>query len=154
MYKFTVFANSLVDRRRFDADSNPNPYPTFHFDADPDSDPDPTTSYTHVENHNLLPFIHGSPLYTVSTFLVNIIGARIFNNLDYMERLDQGQLHPNLEVPRLTCPGRESDPRGKRHSRKEPSEQLVAIRNSYISARECCDNYMLKISIRQRIRIH
>jgi hypothetical protein len=27
-----------------------------------------------------------------------------------MERLDQGHLHPNLEVPRLTCLGRESNP--------------------------------------------
>jgi hypothetical protein len=27
-----------------------------------------------------------------------------------MERLDQGHLHPNLEVPRLTCPVGESNP--------------------------------------------
>ncbi len=27
----------------------------------------------------------------------------------YGERLDQGHLHPNLEVLRLTCPGRESN---------------------------------------------
>jgi hypothetical protein len=26
-----------------------------------------------------------------------------------MKRLDQGHLHPKLEVPRLTCPGRESN---------------------------------------------
>ncbi len=25
-----------------------------------------------------------------------------------MKRLDQGHLHPKLEVPRLTCPGRDS----------------------------------------------
>jgi hypothetical protein len=62
MDKFTVFLNSLVDRRRFDADPNPNPDPTFHFDADPDPDQDPTTSYTHVANHNILPFIQGSPV--------------------------------------------------------------------------------------------
>jgi hypothetical protein len=34
-----------------------------------------------------------------------------------IERLDQGHLYPNLEVPGLTCPGRESNPgllRGKR----------------------------------------
>jgi hypothetical protein len=43
-----------------------------------------------------------------------------------MERLDQGHLHPKLEVPRLTCPGRESD-QGP-HSSKELSEQRV---NSY-----------------------
>jgi len=26
------------------------------------------------------------------------------------ERLDQGPLNPNLEIPGLTCPGRESNP--------------------------------------------
>ncbi len=34
-----------------------------------------------------------------------------------IERLDQGHLYPNLEVPGLTCPGRESNPglpRGER----------------------------------------
>ncbi len=34
-----------------------------------------------------------------------------------MERLDQGHLHPKLEVPGLTCPGRASNPgllRGRR----------------------------------------
>jgi hypothetical protein len=47
-----------------------------------------------------------------------------------MERLDQGHLHPKLEAPGLTCPGRDSNPgrascvRGE-HSRKEPSRQLV-----------------------------
>jgi hypothetical protein len=40
-----------------------------------------------------------------------------------MERLDQGHLHPKLEVPGLTCPCV-----GGEHSRKEPSRQLV---NSY-----------------------
>jgi hypothetical protein len=48
-----MVVNSVVDRRRFDAD----PDPTFHIYADPDSDPDPTTSYAHVANHNFLPFI-------------------------------------------------------------------------------------------------
>jgi len=27
-----------------------------------------------------------------------------------LKRLDQGHLHPKLEVPGLTCPGRESNP--------------------------------------------
>ncbi len=27
-----------------------------------------------------------------------------------MKRRDQGHLHPKLDVPRLTCPGRESNP--------------------------------------------
>jgi hypothetical protein len=43
-----------------------------------------------------------------------------------MRRIDQGHLHPKLEVPGLTCPGRESKPAvGGEHSRKEPFEQLV-----------------------------
>jgi hypothetical protein len=45
-----------------------------------------------------------------------------------MERLDPGHLHPKLEVPGQTCPGRESNPGGE-HSEKEPIEQLV---NSYM----------------------
>jgi hypothetical protein len=34
-----------------------------------------------------------------------------------LKRLDQGHLHPKLEVPGLTCPGRESNPgfAGGRH---------------------------------------
>jgi hypothetical protein len=41
--------------------------------------------------------------------------------------------HPKLEVPGLTCPGRESNPVGGENARKEPFEQLViAIRNIYI----------------------
>jgi hypothetical protein len=38
-------------------------------------------------------------------------------NLSIIEDHDQGHLYPNLEVPRLTCPGRGSNPgllRGKR----------------------------------------
>ncbi len=42
-----------------------------------------------------------------------------------MKRLDQGHLHPKLEVPGLTCSGEESNPVGCEHSRKEPFEQLV-----------------------------
>ncbi len=41
-----------------------------------------------------------------------------------MKRLDQGHLHPKLEVPRLTLLVRESNPGGGEHSRKEPFEQL------------------------------
>jgi hypothetical protein len=44
-----------------------------------------------------------------------------------MERLDQGLLHPKLEVPRLTCPGQDQRASmvGGEHSRKEPFKQLV-----------------------------
>ncbi len=48
-----------------------------------------------------------------------------------MERFDQGHIHPKLEVPGLTCPGREVNPAptvGGEHCRKELLEQLV---NSY-----------------------
>ncbi len=61
-----------------------------------------------------------------------------------MERLDQGHLHPKLEVPGLIGPGRESNagPRGE-HSRTEPFENtlLTAIRNIYIWARDNIINY-------------
>ncbi len=45
-----------------------------------------------------------------------------------MKRLDQGHLHPKLEVPRLTCPGQESNPTstvGGEHSRKKPFEHIL-----------------------------
>jgi hypothetical protein len=48
-----------------------------------------------------------------------------------MERLDQGNLHPKLEVPRLTCLVRESNPTsevGGKHTSKELLEQHI---NSY-----------------------
>ncbi len=47
-----------------------------------------------------------------------------------MQRLDQGHLHPKLEVPRLTCPGRESNLGllgGVEHSRKETLEQVMDL---------------------------
>ena len=49
-----------------------------------------------------------------------------------MKRLDQGHLHPKLEDPGLTCPGRELNPGlhgGKQSLRKEPIEQFI---NSYL----------------------
>jgi hypothetical protein len=45
------------------------------------------------------------------------------HNMCTIERLDQGHLYPNLEVPGLTCPGRESNPGFPRG--KEPSRQLI-----------------------------
>ncbi len=48
-----------------------------------------------------------------------------------MERLDQGQLHPKLEVPGLNVPAgmrTRASCVGGEHSRKEQSRQLV---NSY-----------------------
>jgi hypothetical protein len=71
--------NSVVDRRRFDADTDPVSDSTSRFKDDPDPDPDPTTSYTHVENHNFLSFIHGNPVYTIFTFLVSHQHHRCLN---------------------------------------------------------------------------
>jgi hypothetical protein len=56
----------------------------------------------------------------VHMFLIHV-------GVTYMKRLDQGQLHPKLEVPRLTCPCGDrtlSSTFGGEHSRKEPCEQL------------------------------
>jgi hypothetical protein len=51
-----------------------------------------------------------------------------------MERFDQGHLHPKLEVPRLTSPGRESNLglHGKRAM--QIIACLIAIRNLYMAA--------------------
>ncbi len=45
-----------------------------------------------------------------------------------MKSLNQGHLHPKLEVPRLTCPSRDgtqASALGGIHSRKDPFKQLV-----------------------------
>jgi hypothetical protein len=45
-----------------------------------------------------------------------------------MKRLALGHFHNKLEVPRLTCPGQESNPvlySGRRTLKKEPFEQLI-----------------------------
>jgi hypothetical protein len=57
--------------------------------------------------------------------LYQYLGMGLIINL--MERLDQGHLHLKLEVPGLTCPSRESNPVGGKHSRKEPFEQLINL---------------------------
>jgi hypothetical protein len=53
-----------------------------------------------------------------------------------MERLDQGHLHPKLEVPGLTCPGRDSNSgllRGMRALEKShPDSLLIAIQNFFL----------------------
>jgi hypothetical protein len=51
--------------------------------------------------------------------------------MDSMERLEQGHLHPKLEVPRLTCFGQESNPGllgGEASTLKELFEPCI---NSY-----------------------
>ncbi len=54
-----------------------------------------------------------------------------------MKRLDQGHLHPKLEVPGLTCAGRESNPGLRRWEastleKSHSHDLLTAIRNSYV----------------------
>jgi hypothetical protein len=52
-----------------------------------------------------------------------------------MERLDQGHLHPKLEVPGLTVPARNlirASCVGSEHSRKEPSRLLVSIYSEHL----------------------
>jgi hypothetical protein len=53
-----------------------------------------------------------------------------------MERLDQVHLHPKLEVPRLTCLGRESNPAstvgGNTLAKSYSNSVLIAIQNIHI----------------------
>ncbi len=58
-----------------------------------------------------------------------------------IERLDQSHIHPKLEVERLTCLSRESNPGRGKHSSKELFEQRVNIqiwaRDSRINCVKC-----------------
>jgi hypothetical protein len=55
------------------------------------------------------------------------LGVQYSQNVQDMERLDQGQLNPKLEVPRLTCLGRESN-QGLRDSGEHSSKELLEQR--------------------------
>jgi hypothetical protein len=60
--------------------------------------------------------------------LMQVRVIQITSGSPLIEDHDQGHLYTNLEVPRLTCPGRGSNPAsraGSEHSRKEPSRQLI-----------------------------
>ncbi len=65
-----------------------------------------------------------------------------------MESLDQVLLRTNLEVPRLICPGWESNPglRGGRRTleqkKSHPNRLLRTIRNIYICARDNIKSYV------------
>jgi hypothetical protein len=76
------------------------------------------------------------------------------NKDNIMERLYQGHLHPKLEVPILTCPGRNrtrSSTVGGKYSSKELFEQYnIAIRNIYIWAR---DNIIIQTKFARNICI-
>jgi hypothetical protein len=39
---------------------------------------------------------------------LDVMLLKFFDKTEAVNRLDQDHLHPNLEVPRLTCSGRES----------------------------------------------
>jgi hypothetical protein len=75
-------------------------------------------------------------------------GAGYVERCNILERLDQSHLYPNLEVPGLTCPGRESNPGLSEHSRKEPSRQLVNryLEHLHMSPRQydICMNWSVK----------
>jgi hypothetical protein len=54
-----------------------------------------------------------------------------------MKRLDQGYLHPKLEVPELTCPGRKSNPglhlwEASILEKSHSNSLLIALLNIYI----------------------
>jgi hypothetical protein len=44
---------------------------------------------------------------THSTRPLDVMLLTFFDKTEAVKRLDQDHLHPNLEVPRLTCPGPE-----------------------------------------------
>jgi hypothetical protein len=52
-----------------------------------------------------------------------------------MERLDQGHLHPKLEVPRLTCLGWESNT-GLRSGRRALKQKLFGTSTFYTRAHD------------------
>jgi hypothetical protein len=45
----------------------------------------------------------------------------------FMKRLDQGHLHPKLDVPRLTSPNREPNPSGRRALQKRSIRTTYSI---------------------------
>ncbi len=51
-------------------------------------------------------------------------------NYNTMKRLDQGHLHPELKVLKLTFPDQESNP--SHRGRKDPLEQLVNIHSEHL----------------------
>ncbi len=48
-----------------------------------------------------------------------------------MKKLDHGQLHPKLEVPRLTCPGQEWNPGLRDGRRALLKEQFAQLGNGF-----------------------
>jgi hypothetical protein len=66
-------------------------------------------------------------------FLKHDIVNQLFQlGYSILKRLDQGHLHPSLEVPRLTCPDRESDPQASTLETSHSNSLLIAIWNIYI----------------------
>jgi hypothetical protein len=60
-----------------------------------------------------------------------------------MERLDKGNIHPKLEILRLTSLGRESNPAsvvGGEHSSKEQFEQPIKSYSEHIHDRTITDS--------------
>ncbi len=53
-------------------------------------------------------------------------GSECFFTFPFLKKLDQGHLHPKLDVPRLTCPGREFKGRWKRETMGARKEANVS----------------------------
>jgi hypothetical protein len=73
--------------------------------------------------------------------MVSVSAKKVFKKISclctFKERNDQGQVHPKLEVPRLTCLGLESNPglRGGRQGlwkRAIRTASVFVIQNFYI----------------------
>ncbi len=83
-----------------------------------------------------IPIRYWNVLWNVCSFTVLILLIRASLNV-IRKRLDRGHVHPRLEVPGLTCPSRESNPRphggGRRALKKRVirTVYLMAIRNIY-----------------------
>jgi hypothetical protein len=72
-----------------------------------------------------------------------------------MKRLDQGHLHPKLEVPGLTCPGRESNPafpvEGGTLEKSHSNSFLISIRNTYIHKIRARDSFTFLYIMGKRV---
>ncbi len=65
-------------------------------------------------------------LYVHALLVFIFLGCLVEEKNKYMERLDIGYLHPKLEIPGLTCPGRESNP-GHAHTSLDAGKICVNV---------------------------
>ncbi len=79
-----------------------------------------------AKNNCIIPFLPSSSFIWYLSYV-------LYQNVNTMERLDKGHLRPKLEVPQLTCQGRESN-LGLHRKRGMRIACLIAIRNLYMVA--------------------